>query len=404
MSYQLLTNSADPATPASGKTTLYVNSEGLPCSLGGDGVLNVLADVERNNLLRNSGFWWAQRQGVPGSLTTYSNTTGRAICADGWGITNENNGVNYRRWDTSGSAEAGLQSQFYGDFVKATSTGKCVVSQVIESIDCLQARGQTVRLQVWLRRYATNATVRIGLAQLTAAGTIDTIPATFISAFGANSTDPTLGTNLAYIAPKSGTTADGGTISGNCVSCSVTASWQRFGAVFEVPATMKNLVVVIFGNSQFAVGDGFSVGQVSLTVGQEIQTWNPQPLRTEILRVLRYYQKTFSIDTGPAQNAGATSGALSCITRFAAATALAGLWQWRYPVELRVAATTLTMYNPGAANANARRVTGTSAPADQSATATVNSTAQSVEVTCTGDANGAFGDQLLIHLSADAEL
>src|SRR6185295_174945 len=196
VSYRTLSNSVPPSAPAAGKTTDYVDTSGRLSSLNATGVLNVHAARDLPNFLRNSGFWFAQRQ-VPGTATTYNNATGRAISADGWGITNENASATYLRTDTQGAVETGLQGRFYGQFTKITAAGKVIITQAVEGSDSIALRGRSVRFQVWLKSLvAASQTVKIGVVQLTAAGTADAITGTFISAVGANTVDPTLGTNL----------------------------------------------------------------------------------------------------------------------------------------------------------------------------------------------------------------
>lgn len=353
----------------------------------------------RTNLLRNSGFWFAQRQ-TPGTLTTYTNTTGRATCADGWGITNENASVQYRRVDVSGAPEAGLLSRFYGEFTKITAAGKIIVTQVIEGTETHAVRARTVRLQVWMKQIVASNVVRLGLSYLTAAGTMNTIPV--LGAFGIAGTDPTLGANLTRIAPKTGYPGDGGTVSGNAISCTLTATWTRFGGVFDVPSDAKNLVVQVWSNGQIATTNGWAMCMASLTDGPDIPDWRPDDYNEELRRVQRYYQKTFAVDTAPVQNAGVTSGCLRCILGKAAATANAAQFHWRFAVPLQRALYTTTTYNPAAANAQIRQIGGVAA--DLTAVATANATENSVDITGTGVAGGAVGDQCGVHVSVDAEL
>lgn len=404
MSDLLLNETAAPSTPASAKVKVYVDSADRALkTLDSKGVITSLANGSEPNLLRNSGLWFAQRQ-APGTATTYSSVAGRVFCADGWAITNENASATYQRTDTSGSAETGLQGRYYGNFLKITSTGKLVVSQCIEGTDTNALRGRTVRFQCWLKQLVgTTPTVRIGVAYLSNSGTIDTIPATFISAFGGAGTDPTLGTNLALITPKAGVSADGGTVNGNAVDCILASSWQRFGVVVDIPATAKNIVVMVWGNAQFAATNGFAMSQASLTDGYGIQAWAPLPIPLELVRVRRYYQKTFDVDTAPAQNAGAATGAVQGIIGKAAAVALAAVIPWVYPVPMRLAAVTITQFSPESAAAAPWRTTG-AAPAVQTAPATANSTTQGILVTATGDAAGVVGDRVHVHLTCDAEL
>lgn len=401
MSYITLSKGAAPSVPAAGKCTAYMDANGYLHTLDATGVDGAVGDHELSNWIRNSGFWFAQRQ-PPATLTTYSATAGRAIAADGWGITNENASAQYIRTDTQGAPETGLQGRFYGQFTKITANGKLIVSQVLEGHDAEALRGRTVRVQVWAKGIVGTPAMRLGLLQLNASGTVDTIPATFVSAFGANGVDPTLGTNLAYIVPKAGVTGDNCTVNGNAADCALTAAWQRFGAVFDVPSTAKNLIVVVWSNAQVVATNGIAIAQASFTDGYEIQGWAPLDYNQEMSRVLRFYQKTFAIDTAPVQNAGVATGALRCILGKAAATALAAQFQWRYQVNLRAAATALTTYNPAVANAQVRQIGGTAT--DLTATATANSTEQSVDITATGASTGAVGDQCGVHVTADAEL
>lgn len=395
----ILATGAQPATPSAGYEKIFADTEGRVKAIAATGILRTLSESNRYNYLGNSGFWFAQRQ-APGTLTTYSNTTGRAICADRWGITNENASCQYIRVDTSTTPETGLQGRYYGSFTKITSTGKFVVTQVIEGNNAQALRGRSVRVQVWMKS-TTAMTVRLGLVQLNTSGTVDALPATYISAFGASGTDPTLGTNLAYIAPKSGVTPDNATVNGNAVDCSVTTSWQRFGAVFDVPANCKNLVVSFWTSALPTATNGFSVAQASLTDGYELQDWAPPSFSEEIDRVKRFYNKSFILDTLPAQNVGVNLGEIRAIAGKAGAVANSGFIPINYPVPMRATPTTNVVYNPAAANALARNITGA---ADMGATAITGASANGFYLAITGVAATAVGDLIAINYTSDAEL
>jgi len=398
MSYLTLKEGAAPSTPASGDGTYYNSTVGEPRFINDNGVDVNLTPNRKYNWLQNSGFWFAQRQ-APGTLTTYSATAGRAISADRWGITNENASVQYQRTDTSGAPETGLVGRYYGTFTKITNTGKIVLSQVVEGSNTNVLRGSTVRVQIYAKAN-TNTTWRLGLAQLTSAGTIDTIPATFVSAFGAAGTDPTLGTNLSYIAPKSSVTPDNGTVNGNAIDIAVTTAWQRFGVVFDVPSSAKNLVVLIWSNGQITNTTGtLSVSQVSLTDGMAIQDWAPFDYSEELIRCQRYYCKSFNVDTAPAQNAG-LAGAMRGHVSVAGATANQPIGV-RFPVAMRVAPTTTTFYNPSNADAFVRNTTaGTNATATAASTPAENG----MDVFFTGLAAWTVAQAVAVHYSADADL
>lgn len=401
MSDLLLNETGEPSVPAAGKGKIYMDSsDRLPKLKDSKGVINSFGDSELPNYLRNSGFWFCQRQGS--AATNCGSTTLRAggglTGLDAWGVWNENANTTAARTDTASSPETGLQSQNYGAFLKITSTGKYFVSQMVESKDILSLRGRTSRFQVWMKGTASQ-TVRLGIVQLTSAGTIDTLPATFISAAGANGTDPTLGTNLSYIAPKSvaGLVGDNCTINGNAFDCSVTTAWQRFGGVFDIPSNCKNILVCVWTNAQLTATNGFSLAQTSLTDGYEIQSWAPLAYQQELERCVRIYTKTFEIDTLPV--AAVLLGSLRAVVT-KAATALGVQFSWRYLTPMR-AVPTISTFNPvTAANTNPRRTGGTAA--DETTVATANISSMAADITATDAAAGAVGDAVQVQATADA--
>jgi hypothetical protein len=257
-------------------------------------------------------------------------------------------------------------------------------------------RGRTVRFQVKMRyTVAAAMAVRLGLLQLNSAGTVDSMPATFIAAWGAVGTDPTLGTNLAYIAPAS---ASGGSINGNAIDCTLSGSWVTYSGTFVVPSNAKNIAVAVWTNGQPAANDELNLAEAGLYEGCEVRDWFPYNMSVELERCQRYYCKTFPVDTNPAQNAGA-AGSL----RFVAgkAGAASEYSQFRFPVTMRITPAIITGYNTSAANAQVRDAT---AGADCSATAFSNSSDAMTDVAATGNASTAVGNALDLHITADAEL
>lgn len=389
---------ADPAIPAATSNSTYPNVSGQMKSISGNGRQQILSATDRPNLLMNSGLWFAQRQAAA-TLTTYSATADRAKGPDGWAFTNENASVQYIRVDTSSAPESGLQGRFYGSVTKITANGKIVLTQVIEGTDCQAIRGRTVTFQLWMKS-TTAMTLRLGVFQLTSAGTIDAPPATFISAFGGASTDPTLGANVSYIAPNGSVTPDNGSTVGNAVNCSVTTTWQRFGACFNIPTTVKNVFVAIWSDSQITTTNGFSWSQASLTDGYEIQEWNPLPVMTEKLRCMRFYQKSFIEATAPATNVGANTGESKGIAGKATAVANAGFIWHRFSPPMHHNAA-MTLFNPAAANALMRNETGA---ADMGATTVTATTENDTLINATGVAATAVGDLVGIHWTAEAAI
>lgn len=402
MSNLILNDSAAPSTPASGKAALYVSTSKLLRIVDSNGNDSSLHNNIKYNYLRNGGFWFAQRQ-APGSTVTYNSSSARAFTADGWAITNENASMTYLRTDARSTPESGLHSPYYGSFVKSTSTGKLTISQCIESNDVIQLRGRTVRVTLDLKRIVADSNVRIGLMQLTSSGTVDTIPATFVSAYNGSSVDPTWGTNLALIAPKTGRTPLNCTVSGSAVTAAITSTWKTVSFVVDVPSNCRNLLVVVWTDAGIASTNGIAVGGASLTEGEDLQDWQSQDIGTELARCQRFYSKSFDVDDNPVAAGGVGNGEFSSIVVKAGATALAFMGHVRYPVVMFKVPTVATFNPTTASNTNPRRYTGAAA-ADLTAVATANISTRSFELTATGEASGTVGDRASVHWTADGEL
>jgi hypothetical protein len=406
VSYITTSAGAAPSTPAAGKVTTYTDTADKRMKqIDQYGAVSALTDDIHYNFLSNGGFWLAQRQ-APATPTTYSVVGGRIYGPDRWWLSNENASVQFARVDTSGARETGLQSRHYGTVTKITATGKLAIGQVVEGTESSSMSGRTMRFQCKLKADSAR-TFRLGVCQLTSAGTLDTVPTAanlFFTAWGGAGTDPTLGANLSYIAPKAGVTYPLGTVVGNAVDCSVTTVWQQFSVVFDVPSTAKNLIVMVWSNAQVTLTTGtVSISEAMLIDDQALSDWAPRSVEDELARCQRYYCKTFASDTAPAANAGVTTGPLMCIAGKAAAVALAAIFHWRFPVRMRTTPATVTLFNPGAAGAQARRISGAAA-ADQTATTAFNTTDSTTSVSATGDAAGTVGDEVVVHVSADAEI
>lgn len=376
---------------------MFIDENGLTWSLSSDGARD-------QNLMVNGSFEYAQRQ-VPGTLTTYSNTVSRVYGPDRFAITNENTSVQYRRVDTISSPQTGMTARFYGEFSKITSTGKLTLSQVAEAGNCMHLRGRKVRFQARLRGSSAK-TIRMGL--LTNTGPIDNpggylngAPSgNFITAHGANGTDPTFGASLNRIAPD---TADNATIAASGLSCSVTTAFQRFSGSFTLPATsFFNVIPIIFTDSQFSVADRLEVTEFGLYDGTEIRDWAEKLRTQELANCQRMYCKSFPLETAPAQNAGLTGAARGYVS-VAGATAGQPMGA-RFPAgSIRgiIGSPLFTFFNPSAANAFARNTT---AGTDATATAAANASDSGFDITFTGIAAWTVAQAMAVHWTCDNEI
>lgn len=395
----ILGQESEPASPSAAKLLVYVGSDGILRAKRPDGSLVTLGgDGLARNALTNGTFIFAQRQ-TPGTLTTYGSFSGgRKYAADRWGITGENDSVQYRRVDTIAALESGLASRYYAELKKITSAGKIAFSQVLEAVDTAAYRGRSVRVQFKAKNSVGSHTLRLALLYLNSSGTADSIPATFISAFGAVGVDPTWGTNLVAIVPTSGSANS--TVSGSGLTSTLNSSWRQYGGVFAVPASAQNLVVVAFTDGQPAANDILHLGEFALIDGVDERPAIPTDVHDELERCQRFYWKTFDVDVAPVQNIGSPTGAL----RFPAPSTAASSERspsWNYPVRMRTTPATITTYNPQAANAQVR---DTNASADCSGTTVQAANERSLAILCTGNAGTSIGNVLAVHISADAEL
>jgi len=331
-----------------------------------------------SNLLINGGFDFAQRQ-APGTLTTIADNK---YSSDRWRVTRENADVQYQRADATG--ETGLTSFNYGIWKKITNAGKLHVCQIVEGLNSVPLRGKTVIFQAKMKA-SSSKTIRMAVLELQTAGTIDTIPATLVTAFGADSTDPTLGANVAVI-----TAAE---------SKSVTTSWQSFSVSVAVPANSKNILCAFWTDADFAANDTLSVAEAGLFLGSSIVPWSPRFVRDELALVQRYYSKTFGLDVAPAQNVGLNSGEYHMPAPVAGAVSQRGS-KFVHPVPMRISPT-VTTYSPAAASAEF--YDGTNSVACTAIT-TVNASPSSIQIQCTGNASTTAGASLRVHVTADAEL
>jgi hypothetical protein len=401
-----LTNiaAASIVTPAAGVTAVFVDTDSRIKVKTADGTISVLNNdgLQDQNILNNGGFAIQQRVATASTaIPSVSATTRAGQVADRWAVTVGN--VTTAQWaqiDSAAVVEAGLTSKYYGKITQITNAAKFILSQFTINKNMAFTRGQKVRISVKLKQFVgANAVYRLGLLQLSAAGTVDVCPA-FISAIGAASVEPTWGTNLLAITPDASPVGENGTISGVALSITSTAAWVRSSAVFTVPTDAKNLVVVLYRDTLGAANDAVGIAEFQMTLGAEIVDYVVPFPDTELTRCQAYYCKTFAQGTVPVTNAGINTGEAKGVAGKAGAVANAGIIYWRFPVTMWKTPTTVTLYNPGAANALQRNLTGV---ADMGATASTAQLDASVMNIATGVAATAVGDQIGIHITADAE-
>lgn len=409
MSFINLTKVAAPSTPAANTNEIYVDTaDNRIKQLDPNGVISILNNIglQARNVIINGGFSIQQRIAVASTLIAGLSTTTRAgVVADRWAVTTSvASNLNWQQVDTSAAYESGLLSRFYGSIIKSSAVKKVMISQFIIHNEMSHLRGQKVRLSVKTnQKVGAGQMYKLGLLYLTAAGTTDTCPAFLTGAWSAvGGTDPAFAVTLLPIAPDASPTGENGTINGNYLEItSIAATWLRSSCIFTIPTTAKNLMVVLFSNTSGEATDNLSVAEFQLTHGPDIVDYVTKNLADELAQCQQYYCKTFALTTVPAQSVGANTGEAKGIAGIAGATALAGIIPWRFPVRMWKTPVTITLYNPAAANALMRMI---ARAADMGVTANTANLDSSTIVIATGVAATVVGDQIGIHITADAEL
>jgi hypothetical protein len=255
-------------------------------------------------------------------------------------------------------------------------------AQVIESANCRELRGENIVLSARVRLSAT-ANLRYAILEWT--GTADAVTTDVVNDW----------TSTTYTA---GNFFNSTTLNVLGVgSVALTAdTWADITVLAgTVGSSMNNLIVFFWTEGTAAQNVTLDLAQRKLAQGAVATPFYAPNITTEELACMRYYEKTFSRLTVPAQNAGSEGVLFSS----AVGTDNNDLsFMWRFKVEKR-GSSTYTTYNPAAANANARNIT---AGSDLAVSAFYN--AATGAVVYTASAAPTSGSQYTLHMTADAEL
>ena len=415
MSFLLMTKGAAPAAPAANKVSQYVDTaDRRQKTIDENGVISTLPNdgLQDKNILTNSGFAIQQRCAAGSTaIAGISTTTRGGQVSDCWAVTTSvASNLNWAQIDTNGAQDTGLQSRYYGSIISSSAGKKVMLSQWVLGSEMAHLRGKKVRVSIkHNQKVGSGQTYRLGLLYLTAAGTVDVSPAFLSGAWSASTgVDPAWGTNLSAITPDASPLGENGTINGNYLDVTTVATtWTRSSAVFTVPTSAKNLVVVFFANATGGTTDNISIAEFQMTEGPDIVEYTPAPLAEDLIRCQRRFCKSTPLTVVAAASlseATAGSGACGMIGK-AGATALAANYEIRWPVTMWKAPVTVTFFTPTAAGAQCWRFSGAAAAAQTATAVRANSTTdRGTVVTATGDAAGAVGDLVGVHFTADAEI
>ncbi len=407
MGFLAILNEATPNTPGAGISDFFsdINNNGRLSCIHPSGHVDIISPIYGNNQLTNGGFDFIQRWSPTLSTNTQTTPGNRYLMHDQWALVSQTASTQVGKIDSYTTPITGSVTRYYAQLKQITGAGKVMYCQFLEQRDTANLRGKVVRFQI---KYATGvwasgSALRMGCIQNNSSATGDTIASTFVSTFGSNSTDPTLGTNLAYVAPLT-TGLDGATLGGaagtnamQIANPGANAAFARASGCFTVPSNCVNIGFAIWTDSQLSVNDVLNLAEAKAIIGQEINDWNPISIEVELERAQRYCAKTFALETAPAQSVGVGTGEWSFVGTVAGANAnVSG--RWLAPVRM-LKSPTVTFYNPASANAFVRDVTHS---ADCTVTTAVNASDTGVSLTCTPTAAGTVGGDLRVHLLADS--
>jgi hypothetical protein len=409
-----MTKGSAPSTPAANKSEVYIDTaDRRTKQIDDNGVISTFNNdgLSEQNVIVNGGFLIQQKVATASTaISGVSTTTRGGVVADGWSVTTSvASNLNWAQIDTGSAPETGLDARYYGSMIASTAGKKVMVSQWVLNEDMRHLLGKKVRVSIkHNQKVGSGQTYKLGLLQLTSAGTIDTSPAFLSGAWSASTgVDPTWGTNLAAITPDASPTGEGGTISGSYLNCtSVATTWTKSSCVFTVPTNAKNLIFVFFSDATGGTTDNISVSEAQITKDPELVDYIEPPYAVTLNRCLRRFCKSTPITVVCAASlseATAGSGACGMIGK-AGATALAANYPIAFPIEM-FKVPTVTFFTPTAAGAQCWRFSGAAAAAQTATAARASSTTtKGTVVTATGDAAGAVGDLVGVHYTATAEI
>lgn len=327
------------------------------------------------NFVINGALEINQRFGVGGVLT--GNNATYQLGSDRWaGFANTGTTLK----TVNGISNAPFNNAYHVQRTAgSTQITTAAVVQAFTTLNSLKLAGQTVTFSFWARCGADLLTSGAVLQILVGSGT---------------------GTD------QSATSFGGGGWPGSASIISptptLTTSWQKFSYTGTFSSSITQVGVYIGRQTMTATAAGandwFEFTGVQLEIGATATPFEFRNFEAELAMCQAYYRKTFPYATLPAQNAG-LAGALS--TKVQSTTAATAESEWNFGGEMR-GTPTITTYNPSAANANWRDVTGSSDVVVSVDPNTAKSSGR-VEI-ATQTTVLTVGRSLYIHATADAEL
>lgn len=258
---------------------------------------------------------------------------------------------------------------------------------IIESSEAQKLRGQTMTFKPRLR-ISNSQAVRIAVIEWT--GTADAVTSDIVNDW--TSSDYSDGAARFFVDANQAPL-------GNSVVTPTAATWTDATSLpVAIGSSCTNLILFVWTEQTAAQNVTLDIGKVRFVPGTFASELLIPTFAETLLYAQRFYEKSFLYATAPAQSAGIGTGEQIWVTQRAAATINNTT---NIPMVVKRASPTITLYNPGAANAQVRNSSGIN---DCSASGGVLISPRSFIITTTGNPAGAIGDNLNVHWAASARL
>jgi hypothetical protein len=335
------------------------------------------------NLLLNSNFQVAQLGTSFTAATTPINSDDTYLL-DQWILLSDGNDV------VDVSQDVAEQPAGSGTCLKslvATANKKFGYLQVLENKRAMAVIGDTVSLSFAAKKVVGNATLEtLRAAVISWDSTADTVTSDVVSAWSIAGTDPVLVANWTYENTPSNLT--------------LTDSYQTFkieGISVDTASTTNVGVFIWCDDADATAADIAYIGNVKLEATEKATEYTAVPFDADYTACQRFLEKSFAYATAPAQSVAAGA---SRFLQNVGASAASGVPSVNFSVKKRVAPT-MTLYNPGAANAQARNL---DVPDDCTSTTVTGEAEGGFNFTFTSPAGSLLSEIIAIQWLADSRL
>lgn len=331
------------------------------------------------NDIINSNFSYWQRFGPTVTSASSANNDDTYFC-DRWIVlSNGNDVVDLSRETTT--VPDNSNSALLLDV--ETQNLKFGILQILEAKISEKYEGRRASLSFVARRTGTSIGA-VRAAVIKWGSTADSVTSDVVSAWGGAGTNPTLAANWSYCNTPA------------TLSPSLSTSYQTYTIEnIDVGSTVNNIAVFIWTDDvTMSVGDFLYLGEVQLTRTALAPVYHDPHPSYDLMRCMRFYEKTFTLDVAAADDTGDFNGALT----WSGTSACVPIATWKYSVPKRVSPT-VTTYNPR--NGTNGQWTDSAADLANASVPHGNEFSANISNTNTAATNTA---RYYIHAAADAEL